>query len=94
MLNLDPVIIDEALTFLNSDCEMNGFYYVCGWAVKKVLCKSSCSFCTDILTNSNPHGLLFRSNAILTLTKLYEKILFGLICPTPLHIFVILHLLC
>ena len=73
MLNLDPVSIDEAVTFFDSDCEMNGFYYVCGGAVKKVLCESSCSFCTDVLTTSNPHGLLFRSNAMLTLIKSYVK---------------------
>ena len=69
----DPVIIDEALAFLGNECEMNGFYYICGWAVKKVLKKLTCSFCTQVLTNLDSDHLVFSNISMLTLIKWFVK---------------------
>ena len=51
--NVAPIVLDEAVKFLHNKCEMNGFYYVCGWSAKKVLKKYSCALCTNALVNSN-----------------------------------------
>ena len=71
---VDPSVTENALRFFKCDCEMNGFYYVCGWTVKKVLNKVSCHACSKLLANSlSPSFSTFDNCAILTLIRSYVK---------------------
>ena len=67
----DLSIYIDALQFLESDCEMNGFYYICGWSVEKILRKVCCDNCCAYLSNSSVSS--FDNSAMLTLIRSYIK---------------------